>query len=213
MEPSVDPSSAHCPRRVEVMRRDEARAAAVASRPRAPRRRRHPPPPPGRAKRRRWRTGATPSAAPLVDGPWRGESLASGKISPSPRCDRLSRRLGRASPLARSSRAAINCAIVSCPIASHRAEMRALRDNGVYGSSMAPYLDELRRVYDATEARKAEAEEAPAEFSESDESDEESEAVAQQTTSPRRIPSRSRTRGGPARGGGGGDARRLGGGW
>ena len=60
-------------------------------------------------------------------------------------------------------------------IASHRAEMRALRDNGVYGSSMAPYLDELRRVYDATEARKAEAEEAPAEFSESDESDEESD--------------------------------------
>ena len=143
-------------------------------RPRAPRRRRRPPlRPPGREEAPRERA-PPPSPAPLVDGPL-PESLAEWKDLAEAALRQLyaHKRQGLLDwPLVKG---AINCAIVSCPIASHRAEMRALRDNGVYGSSMAPYLDELRRVYDATEARKAEAEEAPAEFSESDESDEESE--------------------------------------
>ena len=63
---------------------------------------------------------------------------------------------------------AINCAVVSCPVASLRQEMRALRDNGVYGSSMVPYLQVLRSVFDSAQECADDAEEAPAEFSESD---------------------------------------------
>lgn len=63
---------------------------------------------------------------------------------------------------------AINCAVVSCPVASLRQEMRALRDNGVYGSSMVPYLQVLRSVFDSAQDCADDAEEAPAEFSESD---------------------------------------------
>jgi hypothetical protein len=46
--------------------------------------------------------------------------------------------------------------------------MRALRDNGVYGSSMVPYLQVLRSVFDSAQECADDAEEAPAEFSESD---------------------------------------------
>lgn len=63
---------------------------------------------------------------------------------------------------------AINCAVVSCPVASLRQEMRALRDNGVYGSSMVPYLQVLRTIFDSAQDCADDAEEAPAEFSESD---------------------------------------------
>ena len=66
---------------------------------------------------------------------------------------------------------AINCAVVSCPVASLRAEIRALRDNGVYGSSMVPYLQVLRSIFDSAQDCAEDAEEAPVEFSESDESD------------------------------------------
>jgi len=66
---------------------------------------------------------------------------------------------------------AINCAVVSCPVASIRSEIRAFRDNGVYGSSMVPYLQLLRSVYDAAQDCAEDAEEAPVEFSESDDSD------------------------------------------
>ena len=66
---------------------------------------------------------------------------------------------------------AINCAVVSCPVASIRSEIRALRDNGVYGSSMVPYLQLLRSIFDAAQDCAEDAEEAPAEFSESDDSD------------------------------------------
>ena len=66
---------------------------------------------------------------------------------------------------------AINCAVVSCPVASLRSEIRALRDNGVYGSSMVPYLQVLRSIFDAAQDCAEDAEEAPAEFSESDDSD------------------------------------------
>ena len=81
-----------------------------------------------------------PSPAPLVDGPL-PESLAEWKDLAESALRQLyaHKRQGLLDwPLVKG---AINCAIVSCPIASHRAEMRALRDNGVYGSSMAPYLD------------------------------------------------------------------------
>ncbi len=154
---------------------DDASAPAVAYTPARPTTSAAPPSSdPPAAKRRRANGHHPPSPAPLVDGPL-PESLAEWKDLAESALRQLyaHKRQGLLDwPLVKG---AINCAIVSCPIASHRAEMRALRDNGVYGSSMAPYLDELRRVYDATEARKAEAEEAPAEFSESDESDEESE--------------------------------------
>ena len=155
---------------------DDASAPAVASTPVRPTTTSAAPPSdPPAAKRRRANGHHPPSPAPLVDGPL-PESLAEWKDLAESALRQLyaHKRQGLLDwPLVKG---AINCAIVSCPIASHRAEMRALRDNGVYGSSMAPYLDELRRVYDATEARKAEAEEAPAEFSESDEeSDEESD--------------------------------------
>ena len=63
---------------------------------------------------------------------------------------------------------AINCAVVSCPVASLRQEIRALRDNGVYGSSMVPYLQVLRTIFDSAQDCADDAEEAPAEFSESD---------------------------------------------
>jgi hypothetical protein len=66
---------------------------------------------------------------------------------------------------------AINCAVVSCPVASIRSEIRALRDNGVYGSSMVPYLQLLRSIFDAAQDCAEDAEEAPVEFSESDDSD------------------------------------------
>ena len=46
---------------------------------------------------------------------------------------------------------AINCAVVSCPVASLRQEIRALRDNGVYGSSMVPYLQVLRTIFDSAQ--------------------------------------------------------------
>ena len=61
--------------------------------------------------------------------------------------------------------------MVSCPVASLRSEIRALRDNGVYGSSMVPYLQVLRSIFDAAQDCAEDAEEAPAEFSESDDSD------------------------------------------
>ena len=67
---------------------------------------------------------------------------------------------------------AINCAVVSCPVASLRAEIRALRDNGVYGSSMVPYLQVLRSIFDSAQECAEDAEEAPAEFSESSSSSE-----------------------------------------
>ena len=66
---------------------------------------------------------------------------------------------------------AINCVVVSCPVASIRSEIRALRDNGVYGSSMVPYLQLLRSIFDAAQDCAEDAEEAPVEFSESDDSD------------------------------------------
>ena len=68
---------------------------------------------------------------------------------------------------------AINCAVVSCPVASLRSEIRALRDNGVYGSSMVPYLQLLRSIFDAAQDCAEDAEEAPVEFSESDDSEDE----------------------------------------
>jgi cobalamin biosynthesis protein CobT len=64
----------------------------------------------------------------------------------------------------------MNCCVVSCPVASLRAEIRALRDNGVYGSSMVPYLQVLRTIFDLVEECAEDAEEVPAEFSESEES-------------------------------------------
>ena len=72
---------------------------------------------------------------------------------------------------------AINCCVVSCPVAKLRAEIRALRDNGVYGSSMVPYLQILRTIFDTAEDYVDEVETEPVElFSESDdESDEESD--------------------------------------
>ena len=72
---------------------------------------------------------------------------------------------------------AINCCVVSCPVAKLRAEIRALRDNGVYGSSMVPYLQILRTIFDTAENHVDEVEAEPVElFSESDdESDDESD--------------------------------------
>lgn len=56
------------------------------------------------------------------------------------------------------------------PSAALRAEIRALRDNGVYGSSMVPYLQVLRAIFDTTEDHMDDVDEEPEEFSESDES-------------------------------------------
>ena len=84
---------------------------------------------------------------------------------------------------------AINCCVVSCPVAKLRAEIRALRDNGVYGSSMVPYLQILRTIFDTAEDYVDEVEAEPVElFSESDEesdetSDEESEDDTDDETS------------------------------
>lgn len=65
---------------------------------------------------------------------------------------------------------AINCCVVSCPVAKLRSEIRALRDNGVYGSSMVPYLQILRTIFDTAENHVDEVETEPVElFSESDE--------------------------------------------
>ena len=50
------------------------------------------------------------------------------------------------------TKAMINTCIVSCPAAALREKMRELRDNGVYGSSMTPYLLLLRDVFDETDA-------------------------------------------------------------
>ena len=66
---------------------------------------------------------------------------------------------------------AINCAVVSCPVPALRAEIRALRDNGVYGSSMVPYLQVLRSIFDTTEDHVDDVEVEPEEFSESDSDD------------------------------------------
>jgi len=78
---------------------------------------------------------------------------------------------------------AINCAVVSCPVASLRQEMRALRDNGVYGSSMVPYLQVLRSVFDSAQECADDAEEAPAEFSESDDVSSSSEEDSEEASS------------------------------
>ena len=43
---------------------------------------------------------------------------------------------------------AINTCIVSCPANGLRAELRDMRDNGVYGSSMVPYLELMRGIFD-----------------------------------------------------------------
>jgi hypothetical protein len=75
-------------------------------------------------------------------------------------------------PLVKGS---INCVVVSCPVKSLRAELRALRENGVYGSSMAPYLTVMRNVLDTADQCVDETEEAPVVFSESEsDSDDES---------------------------------------
>ena len=66
----------------------------------------------------------------------------------------------------------INCAVVSCPVAHLRAEIRNLRENGVYGSSMVPYLQVLRQIFDTAENHADDAETEPIEFSESDDSSE-----------------------------------------
>ena len=66
----------------------------------------------------------------------------------------------------------INCAVVSCPVAHLRAEIRDLRENGVYGSSMVPYLQVLRQIFDTAENHADDAETEPIEFSESDDSSE-----------------------------------------
>lgn len=66
----------------------------------------------------------------------------------------------------------INCAVVSCPVAHLRAEIRDLRENGVYGSSMVPYLQVLRQIFDSAENHADDAETEPIEFSESDDSSE-----------------------------------------
>ena len=70
---------------------------------------------------------------------------------------------------------AINCCVVSCPVAKIREEMRTLRTNGVYGSSMVPYLKILRTIFDTAEDYVDEVEAEPVElFSESeDDSDDE----------------------------------------
>jgi len=43
---------------------------------------------------------------------------------------------------------AINTCIVSCPANDLRAKLREMRDNGVYGSSMVPYLELMRDIFD-----------------------------------------------------------------
>tara|TARA_B100001142_G_scaffold231422_1_gene229621 strand:- start:1231 stop:2106 length:876 start_codon:yes stop_codon:yes gene_type:complete len=71
---------------------------------------------------------------------------------------------------------AINCAVVSCPVAALRAEIRALRDNGVYGSSMVPYLQCLRGILDTVDAHADDVDENTLEeFSESEDEEEEEE--------------------------------------
>jgi hypothetical protein len=52
------------------------------------------------------------------------------------------------------TKSAINKCIVSCPASALREKMRALRDDGVYGSSMIPYLQLLRDVFDETDQYK-----------------------------------------------------------
>ena len=43
---------------------------------------------------------------------------------------------------------AINTCIISCPADPLRKKMREMRDNGVYGSSMVPYLQLMREIFD-----------------------------------------------------------------
>lgn len=70
---------------------------------------------------------------------------------------------------------AINCCVVSCPVKSLRAEIRALRDNGVYGSSMVPYLTVMTNIIDSADQCAEDAEEDPVEFSESDDDSDDSD--------------------------------------
>ena len=100
--------------------------------------------------------------------------------------------------------------------AALRAEIRALRDNGVYGSSMVPYLQVLRAIFDTTEDYVDQVDEEPEEFSESDdnsssdeedsdesedESESESESELEEEEEEEAVDANKKAR---ARGGGGG---------
>jgi hypothetical protein len=49
------------------------------------------------------------------------------------------------------TKAGINICIVSCPAEGIRLKLRDMRENGVYGSSMVPYLQIMREIFDTAD--------------------------------------------------------------